>query len=79
MKPRGMFFAARHRFFFGVAREKRAAQLARDAAAQANQPFAMRRQQLAIDPRLVIKALQKRLAGELDEILESPSDWLRAP
>src|SRR4051812_10051017 len=71
MEPSGMFFAAQHGFFFGVAREQRAAQLARHAAAQANQSLAVRRQQLAIDSRLVIKAFQKSLAGELDEILKA--------
>ena len=71
MKPRGMFFAAGHRFFCRVAREQRAAQLARHAAAQANDALAVRRQQFAIDPRLVIKAFQKRLAGELDQVVKT--------
>ena len=65
MKPGGMLFAARKRFVRRVAGEQRAAQLARNAAAQANESLAVGGQQLAIDPRLVIKALQKRLAGKL--------------
>jgi hypothetical protein len=70
VEPGGVLAAARERFVGRVAAEQRAAQFARDAAAQADDAFVKFLQQFAIDPRLVVKAFQKRLAGELHQVLE---------
>ncbi len=53
------------------ARQERSIQLARHAAAQADQPFAVGFQQLLVDPRSEIESLQKRGRRQLEKIAES--------
>ena len=76
MKPGRMLLTADERFIRRVARKQRAAQLARNASAQAHNPVAVGGQQFPIDPRLVIKPLQKRLARQASRGSQNPCDSL---
>src|SRR4029077_5304965 len=49
-----------------AAAEDRAAELARHAAAQTNQPFAVGLEQLLVDSWLAVKAFEKRGRSQLD-------------
>src|SRR5688572_9272769 len=53
------------------AAQERTAQLPGDASAKADQPFAMRRQKLLVDPRLAVETLEEGGGGQLDEVLEA--------
>ena len=54
-----------------LSREQRPAELAGDAAAEADQALAVGCQHLLVDARPEIKALQKGLRGELDQVLKA--------
>ena len=51
-----------------AAGQQRAAQFAGDAAAEADQPFAVGGQQFLVDPRFEVEPLQESRGGELDEV-----------
>ena len=51
--------------------QEQAAHFAGQAAAEAEQPLVARLQQLAVDPRLEVEALQKGLRGELHQVLKA--------
>src|SRR5690606_35104606 len=70
-KPLGDPGALGERLLRTLACQQRAAQFPRNASAKANNPLAMVGQQLFVDPRLVIKAFEKRTARQFYQILKT--------
>ena len=54
-----------------AAADQRPAEFAREATRQAENPFAVGREQIAIDPGLEVKAFQIRLGGQLQQVGEA--------
>ena len=72
LKPAGNIAGLGERLsLFAGAADERPVELARQAARQADDPLAVLLQQVTVDPRLEIEALQVGLGGQLEQVVEA--------